>query len=76
MNLAPTDEQQMIIDTTRAFVEKELLPHEEEVERTNAVRPELGRQIRDRALQYGLYAANMPEELGGAGLDTVSLTLM
>ena len=76
MNLAPTDEQQMIIDTTRAFVEKELLPYEEEVERTNGVRPELGRQIRERALQYGLYAANMPEELGGAGLDTVSLTLM
>ena len=76
MNLAPTAEQQMIIDATRAFVEKELMPHEEEVERTNVVRPELGQQIRARALQYGLYAANMPEELGGAGLDTVSLTLM
>ena len=34
MQFALTDEQQMIGDTTRAFVEKELYPHEAEVERT------------------------------------------
>lgn len=76
MNLDLNDEQKMIVETVRAFVEKELIPHEEEVERTNEVRVELQHQIRDKALQYGLYAANMPEELGGAGLDTISLTLM
>lgn len=65
----------MIVESARAFVEAELMPYEEEVERTDAVRPELMEQIRARALEAGLYAANMPSELGGGGLDHVSLTL-
>ena len=39
-----TDEHEMLRRSVRAFVEKELLPHEDEVERTDAVRPELRRQ--------------------------------
>ncbi|MEM7113775.1 MAG: acyl-CoA dehydrogenase family protein [Chloroflexota bacterium] len=76
MHLNLTDEQRMIVEATRAFVEKELIPYEEEVEKANAVRPELAEQIRNRAIQYGLYAANMPEEYGAADLDAMSLTLM
>ena len=34
MQFAMTEEQQMIVDTTRAFVEKEIYPHELEVERS------------------------------------------
>ena len=34
MDFATTEEQRQIVDTTRAFVEKELFPHEAEVERT------------------------------------------
>ena len=45
MNFALTDEQQMIVDTVRAFVETEIYPHENEVERTGHVPPELGREI-------------------------------
>jgi acyl-CoA dehydrogenase len=70
-----SDEQRGIVDVTRAFVERELYPHEEEVERTGVVRPELVAQIREKALAAGLYAANMPEEVGGAGLDAVTLVL-
>jgi acyl-CoA dehydrogenase len=76
MNFSLTEEQKMIVQTTRAFVEKELYPYEEEVERTNEVRPELRRQIIQKSRDLGLYAANMPEQYGGAGLDSVSLTLM
>ena len=76
MNLELTDDQKMLVELTRAFVEKELLPYEDEVERENGVRPELARHIMDKALEIGLYAANMPEEYGAAGLDTVSLILM
>lgn len=76
MNFGPTAEQKMIVEAVRAFVEKELYPYEEEVERTNDVRPELRQQIIQKSRQAGFYAANMPEELGGGGLDTVSLTLM
>ncbi|MEM9775352.1 MAG: acyl-CoA dehydrogenase family protein, partial [Chloroflexota bacterium] len=76
MKLELNSEQQMIVETVRAFVDNELIPHEEEVEKSNAVRPELAQQIIDKSIQYGLYAANMPEEYGGADLDAMSLTLM
>jgi acyl-CoA dehydrogenase len=70
-----TSEHQMLVESARQFVDSELMPHEEEVERTNQVRPELIQQIHERALKAGFYAANMPEELGGGGLDHVSLAL-
>src|SRR5215472_5667759 len=76
MDFGLSDEQRMLVDTVRAFVDKELMPYETEVERQDRVRPELIAQIRERAKAAGLYAANMPEELGGGGLDHVSLALM
>ncbi len=76
MDLGFSEEQKMIVQTVRAFVEKELVPHEDEVERTDDVRPELRKQIIQKALDHGLYAANMPEKYGGGGLDAVSLVLM
>jgi acyl-CoA dehydrogenase len=76
MDFTPSDEQRMLVDTVRAFVEKELTPHESEVERTDQVRPELIAEIRLKAKAAGLYAANMPEDLGGGGLDAVSMALV
>jgi acyl-CoA dehydrogenase len=75
MNFALTEEQRMIVETTRAFVENELYPHEGEVERTGELRPELREALKRKAIDAGLYAANMPAEAGGAGLDTVSWVL-
>ncbi len=75
MDFTLTDEQQLIVDTVRVFVERELLPHEDEVERLDEVPPDLAGQIREKAIAAGLYAANMPAELGGGGLDAVSLVL-
>lgn len=76
MHFALTDEQRMIVDTVRRFVTTELDPHADEVEQKDEVPPELARRIREKALDAGLYAANMPVELGGAGLDAVSMTLV
>ena len=76
MNFEISHEQQLLIDTVRRFVEQELYPYEAEVEQSDQVRPELITQIKQRAIAGGLYAANMPEELGGGGLDTVSLALL
>ncbi|MCW5737876.1 MAG: acyl-CoA dehydrogenase family protein [Enhydrobacter sp.] len=76
MDFALTEEQRMIVETVRRFVDEELVPYEDEVEKTNAVRPELIAQIHERAQAVGLYAANMPEELGGGGLDAMTMTLM
>ncbi len=75
MDFGLSDEQRAIVATTRAFVERELFPHEHEVERTGVLRPELAREITAKAIKAGLYAANMPEEVGGAGLDTVTWVL-
>lgn len=76
MDFAPTTEQRLLVDSIRAFVERELYPYEDEVERDDAVRPELARTIRDKALAQGFYAANIPAEFGGGGLDAISLALM
>ncbi|MFC2968830.1 acyl-CoA dehydrogenase family protein [Acidimangrovimonas pyrenivorans] len=75
MNFGLTEEQSLIVETTRSFVENELYPHEAEVERTGHLRPELIREIQAKAMEAGLYAANMPEDVGGAGLDTLSWLL-
>lgn len=75
MDFSLTDEQRQIVETTRSFVEKELFPHEAEIERTGVLRPELRDEIKAKAIAAGLYAANMPAEAGGAGLDTLTWVL-
>jgi acyl-CoA dehydrogenase len=75
MDFALTEEQQLVIKTTRDFVRNELLPHEMEVEESGVLRPELQRRLKAKAIEAGLYAANMPAEVGGAGLDTVTWVL-
>ena len=76
MDFALSEEQGLLIETARRFAEEELLPHEQEVEESDAVRPELVQQIRERSIEIGLYAANMPESVGGGGLDTLSMCLL
>ena len=75
MDFALSDEQRLIVETTRAFVENELYPHETEVERSGTLRPELAMELKQKAKTAGLYAANMPEDVGGAGLDTLTWLL-
>lgn len=76
MDFGLDNEQRAIVVTVRAFVTKELYPYEDEVDRLGDVPTALVEQIRDKALKAGLYAANMPEELGGGGLDAVAMTLV
>src|SRR5271167_2022460 len=75
MDFSLSDEQQMIVKSTREFVQNELYPHEEEVERTGVLRADLQQELKAKAIDAGLYAANMPTEVGGAGLDTVTWAL-
>ncbi|TBG10791.1 acyl-CoA dehydrogenase (plasmid) [Rhizobium leguminosarum] len=76
MNFGLSEEQEMIVETVRAFVETEIYPHENEVERSGIVPPELGDEIRRKCIDLGFYACNFPEEVGGAGLDHVTFTLV
>ncbi len=75
MDFGLSEEQQLIVDTTRAFVENELYPHEREVERTGRLELDLIKELQQKAIAAGLYAANMPAEVGGAGLDTLTWLL-
>jgi acyl-CoA dehydrogenase len=76
MDFQVSDEQRMLVDSLRAFVESELSPHEEEVERNDGVPEELGQHIQAKAMEMGFFAANLPEEVGGGGLGYTSLALM
>jgi acyl-CoA dehydrogenase len=75
VDLDLTAEQRLVVETVRDFVERELYPHEAEVERLDLVPAEMADAIKTKAISAGLYAPNMPVELGGGGLDPVSLTL-
>ena len=76
MDLELTAEQRAVVETTRAFVQRELAPHEDAVERAGVLDPALLVTLRDTAIRAGLYAANMPADVGGGGLDTLTWMLM
>lgn len=71
-----TPEQEMLLTTVRRFMEAELFPHEAEVDRLGHVPEKLGRQIEQRAKEAGLFAANLPEEVGGGGLAYRDMALV
>ena len=72
MDFSLTEEQQLIVKTTREFVEAELYPHEAQLESTGELPQELMKELKAKAIDAGLFAANMPSDVGGAGLDAVS----
>ncbi|QEE43973.1 acyl-CoA dehydrogenase [Rhizobium sp. WL3] len=76
MDFALSEEQQMIVETVRGFVESELYPLEDQVEKTGHVPPEMGWEIAAKVKQLGFFACNMPEDVGGGGLDHQTFTLV
>ena len=76
MNFGLNEEQEMIVKTVRDFVETEIYPHENGVDRTGIVPPELAEEIRRKCIDLGFYACNFPEDVGGAGLDHTTFTLV
>ena len=76
MQFGLTEEQQMIVDTVRSFVEHEIYPHEDAVERSGEVPQEIADEIKRKTLELGFYACNFPEEVGGAGLSHVDFALV
>ena len=76
MDFGLSNEQEMIIDSVKSFVEQELYPYENEVEKSNHIDETLAESIKKKAIDLGLYATNMPIEHGGGGLDTLTLCLI
>ena len=76
MQYGLTEEQEMIAATVRSFVENEIYPHEELVERTGEVPAEIANEIKRKCLELGFYGCNFPEEVGGAGLNHVEFAIV
>ena len=76
MHFGLSDEQQMIVETVRSFVEREIYPHEMNVERTGEVPSEIAHEIRRKTIELGFYACNFPESVGGAGLSHLDFALV
>ena len=76
MHLGLSDEQEMIVSTVRSFVENEIYPHEDVVERTGEVPAEVAEAIKAKTMELGFYACNFPESVGGAGLNHLDFALV
>ncbi|HEX8368465.1 MAG TPA: acyl-CoA dehydrogenase family protein [Pyrinomonadaceae bacterium] len=64
-----TEEQRMIGETTREFVDTEVRPNIPEMEKHNW---QLARDLVAKGGELGLLGANIPEEYGGLALDQTS----
>lgn len=76
MNFHVSHENDLLLKTVKSFMEAEMFPHEEMVDSTGEVPEELGRQIEAKAKELGLYACNLPEEVGGGGLGYDAMHLI
>lgn len=76
MKYGISTEQEMIASTVRSFVEKEIYPHEELVERSGEVPAEIAQDIKQKTLDLGFYACNFPESVGCAGLNHMDFALV
>lgn len=75
MDFSLNDEQKMMIETVRRFIAEELKPLEDEIEDKGFLDPVKAQAIHDKAKSLGLYAMNMPAELGGGGLSNMDRIL-
>src|SRR5262249_12193036 len=72
MDFALTPEQELIQKTAREFAMKEVLPQAAAIDREHRFPAELVR----RMAELGFLGMAVPEEHGGAGLDTVTYVLV
>ena len=68
-----TEEHRMIAETTRQFIDNEVVPRIDELEKHDW---KLARELVKKAADLGLVGANIPEEYGGLGLDQTSGALV
>ncbi len=77
MDLELSDEQRLIVETVRRFVQEQIVPLERELDPDCT---EIPREERQRLMamtqQMGFFNPDVPVELGGAGLSTTDRTLM
>ena len=72
MNPFLTEDQKSLIDTTRRFAEREILPRAAAIDRED----KFDRTLYLGMAELGLFGISLPEEAGGSGLDTVCTCLV
>src|SRR5207247_2358445 len=72
MDFRLTDEQKLIQETARKFVDAELVPHVRQWEEKG----EIPRSFYAKMADLGFLGAPVPEKYGGAGMDYVAFMLL
>jgi acyl-CoA dehydrogenase len=75
MDFALNDEQKMMIETVRRFIQAELAPLEDAVEASGVLDRDTALTVHAKAKALGLYGLNMPAQYGGGGLSTLDRIL-
>ena len=70
------EETRLLIETVQRFVEVEVRPLEEETDELGRIPAEKLAAAKTKARELGLYAMNMPADVGGGGLSTVETCLV
>jgi acyl-CoA dehydrogenase len=70
------EETRLLVDTVRRFVDTEVIPLEDEVERLGHVPSDRLKLLKGKTRDLGLFAMNMPEQVGGGGLSCIEHCLV
>ena len=71
MDLSLSEEQHLLVSSIRGFIESELRPLEEDIEKTGRLADDVASEIRAKSRELGLYAVNIPTKYGGGGLSVL-----
>ena len=71
MDFSLSEEQHLLVSSIRGFIESELRPLEEGIEKTGRLADDVASEIRAKSRELGLYAVNIPTKYGGGGLSVL-----
>ena len=71
MDFSLSEEQHLLVSSIRGFIESELRPLEEDIEKTARLADDVASEIRAKSQELGLYAVNIPTKYGGGGLSVL-----
>ncbi|HEX2385794.1 MAG TPA: acyl-CoA dehydrogenase family protein [Candidatus Binatia bacterium] len=72
MDFALPEELQMLKQTVRQFVDKELIPIEMQSKDGVELKPDIKERLQKKTREMGLWMLDVPEEYGGAGLNLLA----
>lgn len=71
MDFSLSEEQHLLVSSIRGFIESELRPLEEDIEKIGRLADDVASEIRAKSQELGLYAVNIPTKYGGGGLSVL-----